>query len=121
MSYPLRVNVDGGGRAVIRDAAAFQQHAGALMPVLRKAADGQQPGGLFCNADGVMYGNGALWVNAVDSGTAAPYRITALNLPKGVSLGAAAPARAPGSKSLLACTTGKFRLEIEATGNGALL
>lgn len=114
VSYPLRVNLAGGGRAEVRDAAAFRQHASALMPALRKAVDAQQPGGLFCNADGVMYDNGVVWVNAVGSGVAAPYRITALEV---ASLGAAA-APAAGPKALLACATGKFRIEIEDVGGG---
>lgn len=117
VSFPLQVNLASGGHQTLRDATAFRQQAAALLPVLRKAVMPQQPGQLFCNADGVMYADGTVWANPVGSGGAAPFRITSMNLPKGVSLGAAGTPVAA-RKPELACSTEKFRIEIEAMGDG---
>lgn len=120
ISFPLQLNLAGGGHETVRDAAAFQRQSGALLPVLRKAVMAQQPGELFCNMNGVMYDNGTIWANPVGSGIAAPFLITSVNLPKGVSLQAAAtPATAAAArKPELACKTDKFRIEIESMGDG---
>lgn len=119
ISFPLQLNLVGGGQETLRDAAAFQRLSGVLLPVLRKAVMAQQPGQLFCNMDGVMYNNGTVWANPVGSGIAAPFRITSMNLPKHVSLHAASvPATATtGRKSELVCTTDRFRIEIESMGD----
>lgn len=120
IAFPLRLNLAGGGHESVRDAAAFQQQSGTLLPVLRKAVMAQPPGELFCNADGVMYDNGTIWANLVGSGIAAPFRITSVNLPQGVALrAAAAPApQGAGRKPELACKTDKFRIEIDTLGDG---
>ncbi len=118
VDYPVRLNYKDGGHVEVHDAAALRErYAGGLWPVLQDAVIGQQPGELFCNADGVMYGDGTVWVNLV--GRAAVFRITALNLPghapaQGTPAEAAAARAAGGNKVLLACDTNKFHIVIDA-------
>lgn len=86
VSFPLRVNLAGGGHQTLRDAAAFRQQSASLLPVLLTAVTARPTAALFCNANGVMYANGTIWASPVGSGSAAPFRIIALNLPAGMSL-----------------------------------
>lgn len=118
ISFPLPLNLAAGGHQTLRDAAAFRLQSGMLLPVLHKAVMSQPPVELFCNMNGVMYDNGAVWVNRVGSGIGAPFLITSVNLPKGVSLPAAAAQPAQARKPELACKTDKFRIEIESMGDG---
>lgn len=114
LQFPLALNT-GGRRATIANPAAWQERftgpfAAALWPLLHKAVIGQQPGALFCNAEGVMYGNGEVWATPVGQG----FRVSAINL----------PAAAPGGDAakptvLLGCSTDKFRIVIDAMGEGA--
>lgn len=103
-SFPLRLNLGDGSHVTLRDAVAFRQREASLLPPLRRAVDAAQPSELFCNDNGVMYGDGEIWANPVGSGSAAPFRITAINLPKGAAL-QGAPAAARLADATLSCST----------------
>jgi len=120
VQYPIRLNYKNGAHAGIDDAATLQGHAAALWPILQTAVIGQQPGELFCNADGVMYGDGAVWVNPENDGQR--FRISALNLPvdapaRNASTGAAAAHPAKAGKTMLTCDTNKFHIVIDAAAD----
>lgn len=116
-SFPLRLNLGDGSHATLRDTAAFRQRGASLLPPLRRAVDATQPGEVFCNDNGVMYGNGEIWANPVGSGSEAPFRITTINLPRSAAP-QAAPAAAKLAGARLSCATSKFRIEIESMSDG---
>lgn len=120
VQYPVRLNYKSGAHVDLGDAATLQGHAATLWPILQTAVIGQQPGELFCNADGVMYGDGTVWVNPDSHGQR--FRISALNLPVDAparnTSTAAAPARpAATGKTMLACHTNKFHIVIDAAAD----
>lgn len=110
--FPLRLNHADGSRVSLDNAAALQSHfAQAFGPAVRAAVAKQKPEALFCNADGVMYGDGEVWVNLTDTGKGQQFRVTTVNVPGGAP--ARAPAQAAEAKSLLACSTDKFHIVID--------
>lgn len=112
VSFPLRLNRADGSHVVLANATALQaQYPQVLAPALRAVLARQRPETLFCNADGMMYGAGELWVNRVEAGTSPQWRITAVNLP-------AAVAQAPQGKTLLACSTDKVQVVIDGPDDG---
>lgn len=63
--YPIRVAVD-GQKTVIRSPKAFVERYDAIMtPAIVGAIKNQSYGDLFVNDQGVMFGNGQAWLNAV--------------------------------------------------------
>jgi hypothetical protein len=115
LDFPLALNSH-DSRATVASPAAWQSRftepfAAQLWPVLHRAVIGQQPGGLFCNANGVMYGNGEVWANP--NGNA--FRVNAINLP-GPEAASGGPAAA--RTALLSCDTDKYRIVIDAAGEG---
>lgn len=116
--YPVRLNYSDGGHVEVYDAADLRdRYASGLWPILQQAVIGQQPGDLFCNAQGVMYGDGAVW--ASPAGRSGAFRISAFNLPghapaEGRPTTAAPTRAAGGSKVLLECDTNKFHIVIDA-------
>lgn len=106
--FPLRL-----GKASVNSAAALQSRLADAWPALQKAVNAKQPGELFCNGEGVMYGDGEIWANP-GSGLAAPFRITSLNLPQ---QHAATQAVASGGKVQLACGTDHFQIVVDEQAN----
>lgn len=63
--YPIRVTID-GQKTVIRSPRAFVQRYDAIMtPAIVGAIKNQHYGDLFVNDQGVMFGNGQAWLDAV--------------------------------------------------------
>lgn len=116
LQFPLALNI-GSQRATIANAADWQARfagdfAAKAWSVLDRSVTGQPPGALFCNADGVMYGNGQLWANP--DGTA--FRVSAINLPQNL---AAPGAHAASPAALLSCSTDRHEIVIDATGDAS--
>ena len=86
VKFPLRVNAPGGAYS-LDDAQALQTHFQMVFsPSVRKAILDQPIDEIGCNIEGVMYGQGVIWVNATKRG----YEIEVVNdeetlppLPKG--------------------------------------
>lgn len=109
--FPLALNYADGGRVSLNNEAALQkQFADAFSPTLRKIISAQKPEALFCKADGVMYGNGEIWVDRVGKGKAPQFRIIAVNEPDG----SAPKATSDAAKVQLACSTDKFHIVIDS-------
>ena len=130
VSFPLRLNRADGSHVTLANAAALQaRFAQAFGPAVRAAVTKQKPEALFCNADGVMYGNGEVWANLVDTGQGQQFRVTAVNVPGDAAAQAAkpapaaapapAPAQAAQAKPLLACSTDKYHVEIDGRDDTA--
>ena len=65
VSYPIRVSVN-GRKTTIRDAKAFVAHYDAIIaPDIAAAVRDQKYEDLFVNSQGVMFGNGQVWINGV--------------------------------------------------------
>jgi len=111
VQFPLALNYADGGRVTLNNGAALQkQFADAFSPALREIISQQKPEALFCKADGVMYGNGEIWVDRVGKGKAQQFRIIAVNEPDG-----SAPKTQPeAAKVQLACSTDKFHIVIDS-------
>ncbi len=119
--YPVRLNDGNAGHVEIGDAAALEHRfADALWPTLRRAVLGRQPDELFCNADGVMYGDGAVWADPDRDGRR--FRIAAFNLAAHVPAPAESASTAAGRSAgtdgvLLTCDTAKFHIVIAAAAD----
>jgi len=65
VSYPITVNV-GGKSLTIDDAAQFAtEYAAIITGDIKDAILAQKWETLFVNADGIMYGNGQVWLNGI--------------------------------------------------------
>lgn len=116
VQFPLRLNYSDGKHASLDGSAALQSRFDqAFGPAVRAAVAGQKVDALFCNADGVMYGDGAVWANRIDAGRGPQFRVTSVNVPGGSSA-QSVPATA---KPLLACSTDKFHLVIDGAADAA--
>jgi hypothetical protein len=66
VSYPLRVNSTAARPAVYRDAAALKGHyARIFTPDIKKAVAAAKPDNLFARDQGVMIGDGKIWMNEI--------------------------------------------------------
>jgi hypothetical protein len=110
--YPLRVNTPNGGTILIANPQALQARWPELFPApLREAVLKTAPADVACRSDGIMYGNGVLWVRGQIQGTGLSYRIHALNVPT--------PSRPlpPGERALaFVCETPFHRIVIDRDG-----
>lgn len=121
VQFPVRLNYRHGRHIEVKDAAALgDRYTNSLWPILQKAVIGQQPGQLFCNADGVMYGDGAVWANPNRQGQR--FHITAFNLPGDAPAqvssglpGSTQPASAGNAQ--LSCGTNKFHIVIDTAAD----
>jgi hypothetical protein len=63
--YPIRVVID-GRKTTIRSARDFVQHYEAIMtPDIVAAVTAQKYGDLLINSQGIMFGNGEVWINGI--------------------------------------------------------
>lgn len=127
LQFPLRMTWKDGAHTTIADAAALQGRLpAASWALLHKAVSAQPPAQLFCNVQGVMYGNGELWASPDAAAVDPAFRIIAINLPENAPAPApAAGAHAvPGGASVvpaathLACSTDKFHVVIDTVSAG---
>lgn len=78
--YPLAIN-KGKSSISIDTPATLQSQFDQIFPDhIRKMILNEKPEQVFCNWEGVMYGNGAVWVSLTGEGNATRYRIAAINL-----------------------------------------
>jgi hypothetical protein len=104
VAYPLRIN-ENRGKYSLDDPAALQSHFPEVFPPsVRKAVMEQKPEAFFCNAEGIMYGNGDVWVGPMAVG----YAIKTINLPD--------TGPAPASKIEFVCNADRHRIVIDAPG-----
>lgn len=65
VSYPIALMV-GDKDMTIKDAAEFEKHYDAILTdEIKTAITEQKWQDLFANTDGIMYGNGQVWLNGV--------------------------------------------------------
>lgn len=65
IGYPIKVTI-GGKKQSIRKAAAFVKNYDAIVtPAIAKAVEGQNYDTLFVNQQGLMFGNGEVWINGI--------------------------------------------------------
>lgn len=66
VNYPLRVNSAAGRPTFYRNAAALSAHyARVFTPEVKAAVAAARPDNLFVRDQGVMIGNGEIWMNEV--------------------------------------------------------
>ncbi len=111
VKFPLRLNHSDGSSISLNDAATLQLRFAEAFPAsLRGIVLAQKPDALFCRSDGVMYGNGELWVGLGEAGESPQFRVSAINLPGPARQATAKPAEA---KVQLACSTDKFHIVVD--------
>jgi len=109
--YPLRINGD-RGTYYLRDAHSLQLRFSEIFPsAVREAVLKQRPETVMCNAEGVMYGDGVLWIGS----TGKRYGIVTVNLPV-----ISRSSKEPFSGAEFACDADKHRVIVE-TGVDATL
>ena len=65
VGYPIKVDL-GGSRITIVDPAAFVRNYDRIVtPAIARAIKAQEYSELMVNSQGVMFGNGATWINGV--------------------------------------------------------
>jgi len=65
VSYPITVTV-GGKKVTIASASAFaDRYADIITPEIATVIESQNYGELFVNSDGIMFGNGEVWINGI--------------------------------------------------------
>jgi len=100
VEFPLRVNTGHGSYSVNDPAILQARFQEAFSPAVRKAVLDQKTNDIFCNYTGVMYGNGAVWVELTKAG----YAIQTINLASSESAGAGVD---------FVCRTEKHRILID--------
>jgi hypothetical protein len=84
VAYPLRVNTFGKPTRQLGRAALLKQFDQVFVPAVVQQVQQQDPAALFQNYQGLMFGSGAVWANAVcPSGWRpdCPLRVIAVNRP----------------------------------------
>lgn len=105
VQFPLRVHSETGNYS-LDDPAALQSHLQEVFPTaVRKAILDQKVEETFCKDEGVMYGNGEVWINATKLG----YAIQIVNLRS-----AAHTAVANDRQIDFVCQTEKFRIVVDS-------
>jgi hypothetical protein len=111
VKFPLRVNAPGGAYS-LDDAQALQTHFQEVFSTsVRKAILDQPIDEIGCNIEGVMYGQGVIWVNATKRG----YEIEVVNDEETLP---ALPKGSPQTKYI--CQTQTHRVVVDALADGAL-
>jgi len=106
----LRVS-DDRGKFYIEDARSLQlRFQDIFSSKVREIVSRERPEDLTCLSDGVMYGNGTVWV----AFTGQRYAISAINVPGGGN-----PAKPEQRTVELACNADKHRVIVDAVGDGA--
>lgn len=63
--YPIGVKVNGKETNIKTPKAFAQYYDGIMSPGITKAVTGQQYDDLFVNYQGIMFGNGQVWINGI--------------------------------------------------------
>jgi hypothetical protein len=105
VEFPLRIN-SATGEYSLNDPAALQSHFQEVFPAaVRKAILDQKVEEMFCKDEGVMYGNGEVWVDATKLG----YAIQIVNLRSAVHSPVANERQID-----FVCQTEKFRIVVDS-------
>jgi ABC-type amino acid transport substrate-binding protein len=65
ISYPLSVTIDGEAQSIEGPEAFVEQYGGIVTDEIKSAVVEQKYEDLFVNAEGVMFGNGQMWLSGV--------------------------------------------------------
>lgn len=84
VSFPLRVNTEGGPRRRVGQAELLKSFDQVFTPSVVKAVLAQDPDALFQNQQGVMFGDGEVWAAEVcpaQPQAPCPLRVVTVNRP----------------------------------------
>ena len=103
VKFPLRVNSN-TGKYSLDDPAALESHFQEVFPqAVRNAVLNQDPAQFMCRDQGVMYGNGEVWVNIAKFG----FAIEVVNLETSAS------GKVPKRGIEFTCQTDRYRIVID--------
>lgn len=108
--FPLRVNYAGGKHVFLNNDAGFRkQFSSVFSSAIRKAVAQQKTDTLFCRDQGVMYGDGEIWIG-VEGTKADRFGIQTVNMPgPSVIIGGLLQPL----KKTLSCTAQKVHISID--------
>lgn len=81
INYPLTVNIDGDEATYSSEQELLDAYDSVFTETIVEAVSNQEYGDLFVNSEGVMIGNGEVWISGIceDSAcTSAPPRVAAI-------------------------------------------
>jgi hypothetical protein len=67
--YPIKVTIDGRTKVIRSPDAFIKQYDGIMTPDIVNAVKNQAYGDLFVNDQGVMFGDGQVWMDAICIGS----------------------------------------------------
>jgi hypothetical protein len=65
VKYPITVNISGSKTTIHSEKAFIQNYTGIITPTIAEAITHQQYKDLMVNFQGVMIGNGQIWINGI--------------------------------------------------------
>jgi len=109
--FPLRVNYAGDKHLSLKDDAGLRkQFPGVFSAAVRAAIAQQKIDALFCRDQGIMYGDGEIWIGVVGTGSSVRFGIQTVNMPEPSVIvgGLLQPLQKP-----LNCTAQKVQISID--------
>ena len=81
--FPLRVNYAGDKHLSLNNDAGFRkQFPGIFSDAIRKTVMQQKIDALFCRDQGIMYGNGEVWIGVAGAESSTRFGIQTVNMPE---------------------------------------
>jgi hypothetical protein len=80
LSFPLRVNRDGGVMSILNEKEFRKEAPQIFTPAVREAVS--RTAGFFCNSSGLSYDSGTVWVLPFTKAGKEHYGISAINVPE---------------------------------------
>lgn len=115
--FPLTINFYDGSSISLNNLTAFQSRfAEVFSPTVSSAILKQKLNNIFCNYNGIMYGRGEVWVEAVDTRGKGRYRLTTINVP---SRGNQGPLKRVAGLQFV-CDTESYRIVVDIKSSGRL-
>lgn len=114
VEYPLTLNYGDGTSISLNNPATVQaRYREAFPDNVRDAVLQQDSSKYWCNYEGFMYGNGAVWVTVVNEGKTQQYRISSINIENNESVSGTIK----GSKIDFICDTQTHHIVIDEKNN----
>ena len=109
VKYPLRINDDRGSYYLHDPHSVGGRYSEIFTPPIRDAVLKQQADTVWCNYSGIMYGDGAVWINPKGQG----FAIEAIN-----ASATTKPMKPTSGKVEFACNSEKHRVIVDLGANG---
>lgn len=115
--FPLRINFSDGSTISLDNVKALQTRFAEVFPSsVRTVIINQKLNDIICGYEGIMYGRGHVWIEAVDTRGKGRYRVSTINVPAAGNHG-----RLKEVVGLqFVCDTESYRIVIDTNSSGLL-